>query len=572
MDNFVSVILKTRELDENAIVEAMLDALDAPLAERTNEYGLFESENESVVVRLQTPYELDEEESDAFAQAFADRMFEMGYDDFEIETSINEAKTLKRGSKGPEVKKLQYDLGVQPADGDFGPATEKAVKDFQKRYKLTVDGIVGPNTAKQIARSSSISTKDEPEYHKSVKGSDFGALSAFSVSRRGGLMNNPKQVDAIKELQKELKRRGWYEGEIDGKYGPQTKMAVKSFQSKKNLYTDGDAGPKTINALMQRDSDIQVKGLDDVEPSNMPDESDPAQDAGGNSMFATDKPDQEDKGYAYVIPAPEGAGYSVILPGGQVWRELNNGMGRTSTEKKAQDAADRINKQQGLDPDEIDAEKIATDTKSALGIDDDKVKKYQGLSLFTNQKQAKAELNDNTTEENEKLVRKYAKIYLDKETSAKDKSKLALAMIQIVEFDDDIKVSDKTMDQLKKAVETNISKKTEESAYGMFEETYDDDDEFHEAYGWIGLPDDELWEAEYRGRKVKLNKPMRGDVKKFKVYVKNPKGNVVKVNFGDPNSKIKKSNPARRRSFRARHNCDNPGPKTKARYWSCRKW
>jgi len=79
-------------------------------------------------------------------------------------------------------------------------------------------------------------------------------------------------------------------------------------------------------------------------------------------------------------------------------------------------------------------------------------------------------------------------------------------------------------------------------------------------------------EAEYKGRDVPLGKPMQGDVKKFKVYVKNPKGNVVKVNFGDPNMRIKKSNPARRKSFRARHNCDNPGPRTKARYWSCRKW
>jgi len=85
--------------------------------------------------------------------------------------------------------------------------------------------------------------------------------------------------------------------------------------------------------------------------------------------------------------------------------------------------------------------------------------------------------------------------------------------------------------------------------------------------------DDTLVEAEYQGRKVTLNKPMRGDVKKFKVYVKDPKtGNVKKVNFGDPNMRIKKSNPERRKSFRARHNCDNPGPKTKARYWSCRKW
>ena len=82
-----------------------------------------------------------------------------------------------------------------------------------------------------------------------------------------------------------------------------------------------------------------------------------------------------------------------------------------------------------------------------------------------------------------------------------------------------------------------------------------------------------LAEAEYQGRKVTLNKPMRGDVKKFKVYVKDPKtGNVKKVNFGDKNMKIKKNNPKRRKSFRARHNCDNPGPKTKARYWSCKKW
>ena len=114
------------------------------------------------------------------------------------------------------------------------------------------------------------------------------------------------------------------------------------------------------------------------------------------------------------------------------------------------------------------------------------------------------------------------------------------------------------------------------------EETYDDDDEFYEQYGemWYNEDDDPIDEAEYQGRKVKLGKPMQGDVKKFKVYVKDPKtGNVKKVNFGHGGSsvkgkamKIKKSNPARRRSFRARHNCDNPGPRTKARYWSCRKW
>jgi hypothetical protein len=105
-------------------------------------------------------------------------------------------------------------------------------------------------------------------------------------------------------------------------------------------------------------------------------------------------------------------------------------------------------------------------------------------------------------------------------------------------------------------------------------EGYDEDEltleDFEEVFGGY---DDDLEEAEYQGRKVELNKPMRGDVKKFKVYVKDPKtGNIKKVNFGQKGVKIKKNDPERRKSFRARHNCDNPGPKTKARYWSCRKW
>ena len=110
----------------------------------------------------------------------------------------------------------------------------------------------------------------------------------------------------------------------------------------------------------------------------------------------------------------------------------------------------------------------------------------------------------------------------------------------------------------------------------------EEDEDFEEVLGPLGFPEDEteLFDAEYQGRKVPLNKPMRGDTKKFKVYVKDPKtGNVKKVNFGHggtsakrPTMRIRKSNPKARKSFRARHNCANPGPKTKARYWSCRKW
>jgi hypothetical protein len=83
---------------------------------------------------------------------------------------------------------------------------------------------------------------------------------------------------------------------------------------------------------------------------------------------------------------------------------------------------------------------------------------------------------------------------------------------------------------------------------------------------------EELNEAEYKGRKVSLGKIMRGDVKKYKVHVKNDKGNVVKVNFGDKNMEIKRDNPRRRKNFRARHRCDNPGPRWKARYWACKTW
>lgn len=86
--------------------------------------------------------------------------------------------------------------------------------------------------------------------------------------------------------------------------------------------------------------------------------------------------------------------------------------------------------------------------------------------------------------------------------------------------------------------------------------------------------EDEVVEAvDSSGREVPLNKPMKGDVKKSKVYVDpDGDGKAKKVEFGDPDMKIKKNDPERRKAFRARHNCDNPGPKDKARFWSCKAW
>ena len=118
-----------------------------------------------------------------------------------------------------------------------------------------------------------------------------------------------------------------------------------------------------------------------------------------------------------------------------------------------------------------------------------------------------------------------------------------------------------------KAAGEKLNRQKNEQAYDLWAED-----------GSFGYTMTGIVEAEYKGRKVKLGKPMQGDVKKFKVYVKNPKGNVVKVNFGQGGGakggtmKIRKSNPEARKSFRARHNCDNPGPRHKARYWSCKKW
>jgi hypothetical protein len=108
---------------------------------------------------------------------------------------------------------------------------------------------------------------------------------------------------------------------------------------------------------------------------------------------------------------------------------------------------------------------------------------------------------------------------------------------------------------------------------GLGEATLEDGSLVCEACLLETLESSLLEEAKYHGKKVTLNKPTRGDVKKFKVFVRDPStGNIKKVNFGDKKMRIKKSNPKRRKSFRARHNCENPGPKTKARYWSCRKW
>ena len=157
-------------------------------------------------------------------------------------------------------------------------------------------------------------------------------------------------------------------------------------------------------------------------------------------------------------------------------------------------------------------------------------------------------------------------------------TKAALEMIEKITGDDDIDTNARMIDKVQsgdadESTELNDIKQLSGLDTNEEDEQTFEGEEFYEYYGYLPWHEDIVDEAEYQGRKVKLGKPMQGDVKKFKVYVRDPKTkNIKKVNFGDPNMRIKKSNPKRRKSFRARHNCDNPGPRTKARYWSCRKW
>ena len=118
-------------------------------------------------------------------------------------------------------------------------------------------------------------------------------------------------------------------------------------------------------------------------------------------------------------------------------------------------------------------------------------------------------------------------------------------------------------------MKTKDGKKVPNCVPKEIEEDFEISDELYEDWGELNE------EVEKDGKTVKLNKPFLtpSGPKKRAVYVKNDKGNVVKVNFGDPNLEIKRDDPERRKSFRARHHCDtNPGPKWKARYWSCKYW
>ena len=656
MEHFINIIYK-QNADSHGIAECIASGSNI-LTESSIDFYTGELDTSEKIITMALPEAV--KDIDNAAQDIAMRLFEFGLKEFDIEITEETSGTLRRGMRGEEVKKLQQQLGMPAAeqDGIFGPKTERAVRTFQQNAGIQVDGIVGRQTQSTLLKYRA------PE------------LGIKSVEPGGGYIDAPYPKTQPK-------------AKPDGKtVAPKIKPKLR---------------PKPKGDLAQLPKGIQGMDIDKDDPR---DDSDSGFRKGQapKSMFATDKPDHEDKGYAYVIPAPEGAGYSVILPGGQLWRELNNGMGRSSSEEKAQSAADRINKDQGLtvpkkgttsskldqkgktpvdpsrgsptpdvddsdivqpvsDPDENEPDSARQSPKMPTPGQDSEVPRMIAPKLDTPGAEKSPKLpgvNDKTQRQDidqkqwekkygsaprdlsaglpAEFTTQYLNPALDDLTSdaagdlasevkgapppvailVMDRMRQMLGvengdeildMAREIEQEEPDQASAlSTLAEIYKQLEDTAMPKDESVAPRpkgafMFRErnewnaqfrnthnidgtpkqltesiedyqvTYEDDDKFYEDYGVMWYNEDEtIDEAEYQGRKVKLGKPMKGDVKKFKVYVKNPKGNVVKVNFGQKGVKIKKDNPARRRSFRARHNCANPGPRHKARYWSCRKW
>jgi len=649
MKHFINIIYK-QNADSHGIAECIASGANI-LTESSIDFYTGELDTSEKIITMALPEAV--KDIDSAAQDIAMRLFEFGLKDFDIEITEDEtiARTLRRGMRGDDVKRIQREIGMPAADQDgiFGPKTERAVRAFQQNAGIQVDGVVGRQTQSAILK-----------YRMPGTGIDVQKPGPAYIDAP-----YPKTQPPVGKS--ELRKRKERERNLKVATPPERKVGQMPRDQKSGGVGVGVYDPDMNDPRNDNDSGFR-KG------------------EAPKSMFATDKPDHEDKGYAYVIQAPEGAGYSVILPGGQLWRELNNGMGRSSSEEKAQSAADRINQDQGLtvptgdDDVEVDTSKITRpeigtaqglgqpSSSDTVGISSnstsDTTKKGSGQALSRPSDiqafKSPDDVNDRTQRQQQQqdnwekkygsaprdlsaglpaeFTTQYLNPALEDLTSdaAKDLAKelkgapppvanlVMDRMKKMLGIEDGDEILDmareieqeepdqasalSTLAEIYKQLEDTAMPKDESVAprpkgafmfrernewnaqfrnthntdgtpkqltesIEDFEVTYEDDDKFYEDYGVMWYNEDEtIDEAEYQGRKVKLGKPMKGDVKKFKVYVKNPKGNVVKVNFGQKGVKIKKDNPARRRSFRARHNCSNPGPRHKARYWSCRKW
>ena len=348
------------------------------------------------------------------------------------------------------------------------------------------------------------------------------------------------------DVQQSIKNSG-IEVDVDGVYGPKTQQAIINFQKNNGLDADGIIGPKT-RAALDKFTTTNTNTNTNTEPEkvdNIPAASAPA---GSTSAPATSiRPTARPTSAAPATSIRPTARPTSAAPATSIRPAASAPAGSTSAPAtsirptaRPTSAAPATSIRPTARPDSG----ISTDTKKAI----------------------------------DKIVKKVVNTPEPEEQEVDNNPNVMTTVPKLAEPN----VANNGKSGMPSKSKGSTNKKTESTI--PTEITLEETQDFHEEFGYLGYSEDDndLFEAEYQGRTVKLNKPMRGDVKKFKVYVKNDKGNVIKVNFGhggtsakskgEKTMKIRKSNPKARKSFRARHNCDNPGPKTKARYWSCRAW
>jgi hypothetical protein len=473
---------------------------------------------------------------DSAAQDIAMRLFEFGLKDFDIEITEDEtiARTLRRGMRGEDVKRIQREIGMPAADQDgiFGPKTERAVRAFQQNAGIQVDGVVGRQTQSAILKYRMPGTgidvqKPGPAYTDAP----YPKQPKRDV---GGTPARPKEVTRLLVGQLNdyvfdysyrvyVKLRDTHEVARISDYGSRDNpLILIPRMPMKGQPPTNPKGPLYSNQGIRLDQ---------------PKDKGPEDDLVGR---ARDAIDGSDDGQYMDAPKDERPAGMIQAPS---WPDNYSGKNIFTIKDK-------------------DTKEAVRDQIRKAYDDKDYVEMWRLIHLYEPFYSA-FEKNDAYPQ-----IRAAAEAQLRGMTAEEKRKRfidpLASTLLDILKA----KAENESLDEaeLKDKILNTVASED-------YEVTYEDVDQFHEDYGILWYNEDEIVdEAEYQGRKVKLGKPMAGDVKKFKVYVKNPKGNVVKVNFGQKGVKIKKSNPGRRKSFRARHNCDNPGPRHKARYWSCRKW
>ena len=396
-------------------------------------------------------------------------------------------------------------------------------------------GKVGNMKTIRMPLPEAIENIEETAQELAMRLFEFG-LKKFEIELTEATLRRGSSGDDVKVLQQQLLDLGFDPNGVDGKFGPGTERALKAFQRRAGITVDGLAGGQTQAAIASMGSSRNAgdlrKGGDWENQEGTP----------GNPRKVTRLRVGQLNDYVFDYTP-----------------ELYRKYIRTHEVVTISDFGNRNNPKlllprlniSGTPPGNPEGPLY---TSQGIRLDRDPGPRDLGPMADIDIDGPDGRISSRPSESESR--KQIAQLIRD--------GKYAQA-IAAVEFDDRIVLTSEQMDLLR-----DLASGQQES---IEEQTYDDDDKFYEDYGvlWFN-EDEELDEAEYQGRKVKLGKPMQGDTKKFKVYVKNPKGNVVKVNFGQKGAKIKKNNAARRKSFRARHNCSNPGPRHKARYWSCRKW